>query len=203
MKTLTHLRLVAAALLSTWLVAAAAADSVMFKFTDQRGDVVYSYTLPPGQARLGYQKVDVSTGQVVESVAPQLPPEELAEQLRREEALNACRAELARLHALYGSEQDIGHAEREALDSLERRIAQIQGNLALARQEQERLSARAADAERAGRPVSQSLLDKLQRSQSQIRTLMREVEQRRAEQNEARTRYARELQQFRDGDCGK
>ncbi len=201
MKTLTHLRLAAAAFLSTWLLAASAADSVMFKFTDHRGDVVYSYTLPPGQARLGYEKVDVSTGQVVESVAPQLPPEELAEQLRREQALDACRAELARLHALYGSEQDIAYAEREALDSLDRRIAQIQGNLALARQEQERLSARAADAERAGRPVSQSLIDKLQRSQSQIRTLMQEVEQRRAEQGEARSRYARELQRFRDGDC--
>lgn len=190
------------ALFALGLAASGQAEpAVMYKFTDTDGHTQYSYSLPPDQAQRGYEKIDARTHQVLESVAPQLPPDELAEQRRREQAMAACRDELERIYTLYASERDIDHAREEALDALERRIAQVQGNLAQARREHERLSGQAADAERAGRQIPQSLIDKIERSASQIRNLETEIEQRRDEQDLARERYRRELARFRDGSC--
>lgn len=178
-----------------------AAASVMYKYVNRDGNPVYSYTLPSEQARYGYQKIDAVTGQVLETVAPQLTGEELAEKLRRDAALKACRDELERIYRLYGSEADIERALQHALSSLETRIAQLQTNLRQAEREQERLRSQAADAERAGRQIPARLLDNIERGQSQLTTLAGEIEQRRAEQVQARARYARELERFRDGTC--
>lgn len=180
---------------------ARAATAVMFEYENEAGDPVYSYTLPPGQAERGYRKIDPVTGQVLEEVAPALPPEELAAKLARERALAACEDELDRIYQLYGTERDIDYALNEALASLETRIGQLQANLRQARREQGRLRNQAAEAERAGREVSQSLTDNLSRSQSQIATLEQEIAQREREMEEARARYARELERFRDGTC--
>lgn len=180
---------------------AMAASPVMYKYLNRDGNPVYSYTLPSEQTRLGYQKIDAVTGQVLETVAPQLTGEELAEKLRRDAALKACREELERIYRLYGSEADIERALQTALSSLETRITQLQTNLRQAEREQERLRSQAADAERTGRQVPARLLDNIERGRSQIATLGREIEQRRAEQVQAKARYARELERFRDGTC--
>ena len=178
-----------------------APGAVMFKFRTAEGDVVYSYTLPPGQARLGYEKVDLGTGKVIETVAPQLPPAELEARLRRERAMAECRNELERLYALYGTENDIAVAEREAVDALDRRISQIQTNVARARRELERLRAQAADAERSGAQVTGTLLERIRANESQIDQLENEIAQRRAEQAQARQRFQRERERFLDGRC--
>lgn len=175
--------------------------AVMYRFTNAKGEPVYSDTLPPAQARAGYQKIDSETGQVLESVAPQLPPEKLAEKLRREQALKECRDELDRIYQLYSSESDIEHARGEALSSLENRVKQLQANLRQAGREQGRLRSQAADAERAGREIPAALLQNIQRSRSQIATLKDEIEQRHREQQRAEARYARDLERYRDGSC--
>lgn len=180
---------------------AVGASTVMYRFTNENGDPVYSYTLPPDQAKLGYQKIDPQTGQVLESVAPQLPPKQLAEKLRREQALQACRDELDRIYQLYGSERDIQHALKEALESLDTRIGQLRANLRQASLEQRRMQSQAADAERAGREIPAAVLDNMERTRSQIATLKSEIDQRKQEQAQAEARYARDLERFRDGTC--
>ena len=186
-----------------WLLAGAAvaASSVMYRFTNEQGDPVYSYTLPPEQVRSGYQKIDPLTGHVLESVAPQLPPRELAEKLRREQAMKDCRDELTRIYQLYGTERDIEYALQDALESLDTRIDQLQANLRQARREQSRLRSQAADAERAGREIPRRLLDSIESSRKQIENLENEIAQRQGEQDQAQARYARDLDRFRDGTC--
>lgn len=175
--------------------------SVMYRFTNARGDPVYSDTLPPEQARAGYQRIDTETGQVLESVAPQLPPDELADKLRREQALKECRDELDRIYQLYGTEADIDHARTEALAALDTRVSQLQANLRQAEREQGRLRSQAADAERAGREIPARVLQNIEHGRSQIRTLQGEIAQRHEEQERAGARYARDLDRFRDGTC--
>lgn len=177
------------------------AATVMYRFENADGTPVYSYTLPAEQARYGYQRIDPQTGRVLETVAPQLPPHELAEKLRREQALTACRDELERIYNLYGAEADIDRALATALESLETRIGQLQANLRQAQREQQRLRAQAADVERAGREIPRRLLDNLERSRSQIENLKGEITQRESEQVQARARYTRELERYRDGTC--
>lgn len=173
----------------------------MFQYVNENGDPVYSYTLPSGQEERGYKIIDPVTGEVFKDVPAQLPPEQLAEKLRREAALKACRDELDRIYQLYGSESDIDYALQESLESLETRVGQLQANLRQARRERDRLRAQAAEAERSGRRVSQSLADNLQRSRSQIATLEGEIAQREQEQAATRTRYAHERERFLDGNC--
>jgi hypothetical protein len=183
------------------LLASHADATIMYRFTNDAGDPVYSYTLPPGQADAGYQKVEVETGTVVETVDPQLPPAQLAEKLRRDKALKDCREELERIYQLYGSEGDITYAKRQAVAAIDTRVGQLQANLRQARREQDRLRSRAADAERAGREIPQALLGNMQRSLAQIETLEVEIESRQEEQGQAQARYARELDRFLDGTC--
>ncbi|MFW6092338.1 MAG: hypothetical protein ACODAC_00095 [Pseudomonadota bacterium] len=192
--------LLAAALLGA-ATGVAAAERVMYRFTDDSGEEVYSYTLPSDQAKDGYDKVDMTTGQVLESVAPQPSPEALAEQKRREAALAACRDELERLYALYGSEAEIEFARKEALQSLENRVEQLESNLARARERREDLSARAASAERAGRDVAPALLDRIERNRARIGSLEDSIRKRREERPEIEARFDHELARFRDGTC--
>jgi hypothetical protein len=175
--------------------------AVMFKYRNAEGDVVFSYTLPPGQAPLGYERVDVGSGKVIESVAPQLPPAELEARQRRERALAECRSELRRIYAMYGSENDIVAAEGAAVDALDRRIGQIQVNLTRTRQELDRLRGQAADMERAGTQVSGTLIERISRNEVQAEQLESEIAHRRDEQDRARERYRHELERFRDGRC--
>lgn len=189
------------ALIVALMTPAGAVAAVMFKYRNAEGDTVFSYTLPPGQAHLGYERVDLSTGKVLETVAPQLPPAELEARQRRERALAECRAELRRIYALYGSEQDIAVAERGAIEAIDRRIGQIQANLTRTRSELERLRAQAADMERSGTAVTGTLLDRITRNEAQAEQLESEIAQRRDEQDRARARYQHELERFRDGRC--
>ena len=177
------------------------ATSVMYEFPNEAGDPVYAYTLPPGQEKKGYKVIDAETGAIIKQVAPQLPPEELAAKLAREQALRECQAELDRIYQLYGTEKDLDYALEESLASLDTRIGQLQTNLRQARREQSRLRNQAAEAERSGREVSQALSDSIARSHSQIAALEREIDQREQEKAQARERYAYELARFRDGTC--
>ncbi len=177
------------------------ATGTMFQYVNEHGDPVFSYTLPSGQEERGYKVIDPVTGEVFKDVPPQLPPDQLAEKLRREQALKACRDELDRIYQLYGSETDIDYALQETLESLETRVGQLRTNLRQARRERDRLRAQAAEAERSGRGVSQGLAENLQRSRSQIANLEGEIAQREREQADTRARYAHERERFLDGTC--
>lgn len=177
------------------------AATVMYRYVNAQGDPVFSYTLPPDQAKSGYQRIDMDTGKVVESVAPELPPDELAEKLRREKAAKACQEELYRVHQLYGSESDIDHAREEALGSLDTRIEQLEANLRLAQRQQSQLQTQAANVERAGQEIPATLLQNMDSGRSQMKTLKTEIDQRRQEQKQAEERFTRERERFRSGTC--
>lgn len=188
-----------AALLSCASLAATAA-TFMYQYIDSQGSRVFSYTLPPGQAKHGYEKVNLSTGKV-ETVAPQLSAEEMVVKQRQDQAMAACQVELQRIYTLYGSERDIHHARTAALDALSKHSAQIEANQQQAEVELERLQSQAADAERAGRPVAADLVTAIERRDVQLVSLERQLALRHQEQDLAEQRYRRELDRFRDGRC--
>ncbi len=182
-------------------VPALGAEAVIYRYINAQGDPAYSYTLPPEQAKSGYQKIDAATGRVIESVAPELPPAALKEKLRRDKAMQACRDELDRINQLYGSEADIDHARQQALDSLNTRIDQVQANLRQAQRAQDRLRAQAADAERAGQEIPATVLQSMDKSHAQIVALKAEIAQRRQEKTDTEARFAHDRERFRDGTC--
>lgn len=180
---------------------AAGAAAVMYRFVNENGEPVYSYTLPSSQVRHGYQKIDPRTGRVLETVEAELPPEQQKEKRRREQAMKDCRDELDRIYNLYGSEEDIDRALEDSMTSLDNRIDQLQANLRQANVEQGRLQDQAADAERAGREIPPGVLRNMDGIRAQIETLEREIDRRRQEREQASGRFRRELARFRDGTC--
>jgi hypothetical protein len=200
MKTGTIFSVTALLAFALFASAATAPASVMYRYTNEDGNRVFSYTLPPGQARYGYERVYLGTGRV-EAVAPELAPEEVAQLQRREEALAECRGELQRIYTLYSTERDIGYAQQATMESLTRRIGQLEANAALAESELERLQQQAADAERAGGPIAPGLITRIDGRRAQIETLYAEMVLRRQEQDQADQRYQRERERFRDGTC--
>ncbi|MFU8816612.1 MAG: DUF4124 domain-containing protein [Pseudomonadales bacterium] len=179
---------------------AATAATVMYKYTDPQGARVFSYTLPPGQAKHGYERVNLSTGKV-EVIAPQLSAEDLALQQRQQQALAACRVELQRIYTLYSAERDIHRAREVSLDALTKSAAQIEADQRQAELELERLQVQAANAERSGQPVTTDLVSAIERRHAQLASLHGQLEQRQHEREQAERRFHRELARFRDGQC--
>lgn len=181
-------------------VSAADAGTVMYRYTSAEGSQVFSYTLPPGQARHGYEKVDMATGRV-ETVPAQLSPEERALVERQEQALAACRDELRHIYTLYGNEDDIDRAQAAALDVVAKRISQLKLNVDLAEAELERLQQQAANTERAGRTVPEELIRRMDRGRRQIDALENQVAEQQNQQEQLEHRFGRERERFRHGAC--
>jgi len=195
-----HRILLSAAVLLALAASAADARNVMYRYTTADGNRVFSYTLPPGQARLGYEKVDMATGRI-ETVAAQRSPEELALAEQQERALADCRQEIQRLFALYSVEEDIDRAQAAALDAVAKRAGQLNVNVDLAEAELERLEEQAANAERAGRAVPEDLIQRMDRGRRQIEALRQQVAAQDGERQQVEQRYQREREQFRQGKC--
>jgi len=183
------------------LPAAAAASGRLYRYTNEQGRLEISHAIPAHRVAGGYQILDARTGRVIETVAPELTPAELQAQLQRERDEAVCRQAIDRVTTLYGSVQDIDAAQRHAERAIETRIAHTETNLALEQRRLEDHQREAAQRERSGRPVTEELLEGIARSRAQIRSMEVEIEQRRNEQVEARTRFVEDRRLFEAGTC--
>lgn len=178
-----------------------AAQSRLYRYTNAQGQLEISHAIPTDRVAAGYEVIDSSTGQVIRVVAPQLTPEQLAAKQRREREAAICNQEMERLRALYGREQDITHASDQAVASLQGRIEQIRANLLIEQRRLEEFQLDAAQLERSGNSVPTRLLNNMKRTEAQVATLEREILQRHAEQDQARSRFQADLELYRQGEC--
>jgi hypothetical protein len=191
----------ALAVLGLLLPVAASAGGRLYRYLDEQGRVTISYTVPAHLAAGGYHILDARSGLVIDTVAPELTPEELAAQQQRERLVTQCRQTIERVTTLYGSMQDIDTAQRHTERAIETRIAHTETNLAVEQRRLEEHQSEAAYRERTGRPVTEDLLESIARSRAQIRTLEAEIEQRRKERAEAADRFAEDRRVFEAGSC--
>lgn len=178
-----------------------AAQSRLYRYTNAQGQLEISHAIPTDRVAAGYEVIDSSTGQVIRVVAPQLTPEQLAAKQRREHEAAICNQEMERLRALYGREQDITNASDQAVASLQGRIEQIRANLLIEQRRLEEFQLDAAQLERSGNAVPVRLLNNMKRTEAQVATLEREILQRHAEQDQARSRFQADLELYRQGQC--
>ena len=114
-----------------------------YRYINADGLEEVSHTIPNDRVAFGYDVLD-SDMRLLEHVAPQLSREEIVIRNRRQREEALCLASRKRVHALYESEADITHAEKQALDSLVDRIANTQANLAQLRNQHRELQEEAA-----------------------------------------------------------
>lgn len=172
----------------------------LYRYKNAEGRVEISNAIPADRVAGGYEVLNLS-GQVMQTVAPQLTSAQLAEKEARDREANACKQNVERVQALYGSVEDIDAAEEQARRSLESRIATLETNLAVERRRLEEHESEAAQRERTGRVITPQLEQNIERSRAQIEAIDVELVQRREEQGTSKARFAEERRLFETGDC--
>lgn len=132
-------------------------EILLYRYIDSRGVTVMDRQgVPAEYIGKGYQVLN-SRGRVIQTV----PPAPTAQEIRQAEALKAQASADAQLLQQYRSLDEVDRARARKLAELDALIGVAQGNIQGLSAQQASLQGQAADQERAGRPVPQSLLDQL------------------------------------------
>lgn len=175
----------------------------LFRYENDDGVVVLSSTLPPRYASRGYTILD-HRGRVIREVSRQLTEAELQarrEQQAAEEAVQRAREERTRrdreLVRLYSSPEDVTRAMDRRIATIEGAIATMQTGIQRQQERRRELRGRAADLERASRPVPDALIEEMEVIDQNIADREDEIAGRRQEIDEIRDSFGHDRARLR------
>jgi hypothetical protein len=181
------------------LLSTQALASTWYRYVDEQGVPHISHFVPPEHVHRGYEVLNAD-GRVIRVVERQLSESEIAEreaeQRRVEEAELARQARLRRdreLMTLYASPEDVEQARDRALARLQSAIESGKASVQRLQDHRRQLEQNAAARERAGNRVSRELLENIRIVEMQIREAERDIEARRAEQQQVREQYDQDM----------
>lgn len=130
----------------------------LYRYTDDRGVVVLDRQgVPPEFISKGYQILNAQ-GRVLQTV----PPAPTAEEVQATAARRAQAEADAKLRGRYSSIEDLERARQRRLSEIDGLLAATQGDRQRLQAQQASLQGDAANQERNGQPVSQSVLGQLE-----------------------------------------
>ncbi|RMO92334.1 hypothetical protein ALQ33_04238 [Pseudomonas syringae pv. philadelphi] len=151
--------------------AADAPEARLYRYVDGRGiTVIDTQGVPPDYVAKGYEVLN-GRGRVIQVV----PPAPTAEQIRQAEADKRQAAADAQLLSLYSSVGEVDRVKTRKLAELDALVGVAQGNIQGLAAQQRNLQGQAADLERAGRPVPQTLVDQLTDLRDQQQKLQTDI----------------------------
>ncbi|GAB7530564.1 hypothetical protein PS3A_29750 [Pseudomonas sp. 3A(2025)] len=163
-------------------------EILLYRYIDNRGVTVMDRQgVPAEYIGKGYQVLN-SRGRVVQTV----PPAPTAQELRQAEALKAQASADAQLLQQYRSLDEVERARVRRLAELDALIGVAQGNIQGLSAQQASLQSQAADQERAGKPVPQSLLDQLKDLRDQQLGLQATIARHQQARQEAEAGFAQD-----------
>ena len=158
-------------LLSVLLPALAGADE-LYRYANDKGVIVPDRQgVPPEYIGKGYDVLS-DQGRVVRVV----PPAPTAEERQRLQAQQAQATSDAQLLRLYSSLDDVDRARERKLTELDGAVGAARGNLQSLRTQQANLQGQAAEQERAGRVVPESLLVQISNIKGEQESLLKDIE---------------------------
>ena len=174
-KRLTVFSATAALLLPMGMTALA--ESSMYRYSDEEGQLVISNTIPQQATKRGYDILN-SNGRVMETIPPAPTEAEIvareAEKQRQKE-LTLQREKDARLLKRFSHPDQAIKAMHRKLGELQGLIQLKRGNISVISSQLDSEQSRAADMERNGQKIPDATLDKIYRLESQIRDIEREI----------------------------
>jgi hypothetical protein len=180
------LALAAGALLPSVVRAADGLAMQLYRYVDSRGVTVLDRQgVPPEYVAKGYEVLNAQ-GRVVQVV----PPAPTSEQIRQAESARTQAAADAQLMSLYGSVDDVDRVKARKLAELDALVGVVQGNIQGLAAQQRNLQGQAADQERAGRPVPQTLIDQLDDLRRQQQKLQGDIARYQADRIKAEADFA-------------
>lgn len=182
--------------LSVGCVASVQADDnpgmVLYRYVDSRGVTVLDRQgVPPEYSGKGYEVLN-QRGRVIQTVAP-APTAEQARvaQAAAQAAKLQADADAQLLH-LYSGLNDVDRARTRKLAELDGLISVAQGNIQGLTTQQSSLQSQAADQERAGRPVPQSLIDQMNDTRDQQHNLTLDIQRYQTARQQADSGFAQD-----------
>jgi hypothetical protein len=198
--TPTRLSLILASLLMTLGPSALARD--MYRYTNELGNIVVDYRVPPEFVPGGYEVLN-EKGVVVEVVPRALTPQELANRDVRERMRDEALAEEKRLREWdeslllrYSTIEDIEAARERSLSELRIRVSILKSNRRSLKQAVENLQAQAAEQERLGNAVDAKHLRAIEDSQAEIQITEKALADREVEIELVAANYQADIDRF-------
>ena len=149
----------------------------MYRYTDANGQVVISSTIPQEATKRGYDILG-NNGRVIETIPPAPTKEEIAAreaEKQRQKELAEQREKDRQLLKRFSHPDQAVKAMHRKIRELEGLIQLKKGNISVISSQLDSEQSRAADMERAGRDIPESILEKIRRLESQIRDIEREI----------------------------
>ncbi|AHG38805.1 Keratin type II cytoskeletal 75;cytokeratin-75;CK-75;Keratin-75;K75;Type II keratin-18;Type II keratin-K6hf;Keratin-6 hair follicle;hK6hf [Pseudomonas syringae CC1557] len=166
--------------------AADAPEVRLYRYVDSRGvTVIDTQGVPPDYVAKGYEVLN-GRGRVIQVV----PPAPTAEQIRQADADKRQASADAQLLSLYSSVAEVDRVKARKLAELDALVGVAQGNIQGLAAQQRNLQGQAADLERAGRPVPQTLVDQLNDLRDQQQKLQADITGYQAARAKAETDFA-------------
>lgn len=185
-------------LASIHTTAAAAGDDkervAYYRYINAEGVKVLSHTIPPEFTQKGYEMLS-ATGRVLKVVPPALT----AEDIKAAEDKRLLLEEYAHLARRYSGAKDIEAAKIRQMERLEANIAITRGNINNLKRQIDDLTSKAADYERAAKPVPGNVLESLKKTREELATTENMMTIRQAEKQTVVDRFEREKVLFEQG----
>ncbi len=198
--------LTATLLLATTLGAGlpGAAQAGLYKWTDEQGNVHYGDRIPPQYAEKEQRRLN-EQGITVEVKERAKTPEELAE-AQRLAKIEAEQAELRRQQQVrdrilldtFSNEDEIIMTRDGKVSAIDAIIRVTQGRIENLRDRLAELTTRAANLERGGKAVPDTLHEDIRSARQQIENNETYIVQKEQEQQETRAKYEADIQRFRE-----
>jgi hypothetical protein len=165
-------------LLSVGCIAGVQADDspgiMFYRYIDSRGVTVMDRQVPAEYSGKGYEVLN-QRGRVIQVVPPAPTADEMREAQAAAQAAKVQADADAQLLHLYSSVADVDRARTRKLAELDTLISVAQGNIQNLVTQQGVLQGQAADQERAGRQVPQSLIDQMSDVRDQQQNLKGDI----------------------------
>lgn len=180
------------------------AQARMYKWTDNQGNVHYGDRIPPEYAEREQRRLN-EQGITVEVRERAKTPEELAEQRRlaeieaaEEEQRRQQRARDRILLDTFSNEDEIVMTRDGKISAIEAIVRVTQGRIENLRARLTELTTQAANLERGGRTVPDTLHQDIRSARQQIETNEAYIVAKEQEQDDTRAKYEADIQRFRE-----
>jgi len=182
-------------LLSVGCTAGVQADDspgiMFYRYIDSRGVTVMDRQVPAEYSGKGYEVLN-QRGRVIQVVPPAPTAAEMREAQAAAQAAKVQADADAQLLHLYSSLTDVDRARTRKLSELDALISVAQGNIQGLAAQQGALQGQAADQERAGRQVPQSLIDQMSDVRDQQQNLKADILRYQATRKQADADFAQD-----------
>lgn len=180
------------------------AEARLYKWVDENGKVHYGDKIPPEYARqerkiLNEQGVEVKTLEAAKTPEQLAEEKRLAEQRREQERIAADKASHDRmLLATFTTEDDMVMTRDGKITAIDGVLRVTRGRIESIEQTLAQLTRDAAELERGGKPIPDSLHEQILGARAQIQRYLDYIATKRREQEDIREQFESDIRRFRE-----